>query len=1183
MSGATQELEALYVRLMGDPSNYDQVLDKAEQDITASVQSMERQAENLIQARNQMLKEGARLTQAMQNPVEQYISQVDRLNTLLREEAISQETYNRAMKVARDNSPAAILMAEKQAEAIAAASEKQAEAEKKLAEATATAQAKIDASKRLGAQVTEKMLSPQEQYAQQVKKLKELLKDGHIGQNTYNRAIVEARKELPAVKAALARYAEETQRAKQITESIITPTERHSATVRELDKLYAKGKITQQTYNRAFEQSRQTIPSVQKAQRQLNADLQRAKQITEGLLTPMEKYRAKLAEVDRLLDVGVLSMKEHSAAVTQLGREYNKVGERLVSVGRQMQGVGRSASLYITAPLTLAAAGAVHSFASFEQAMASLRAASNPTQEVFERVAIAAKDMSKELGINPELVVAGYGELLKAGMTADAVLQGAGKSALQFAKVGEIEVATASVIMADGMTIFNETADRTVDILSAAADSSSISIRQVSEAFSQSAAVAKQANKTLEETAVALGILGNNGVKGSDAGTSLKTMFLRLMAPANKGLEVIEKFDLQLRDANKNIKPFEELVGELATKLGGLDQEAKDNALYDLFGQDAIRAAQIFLNTGAEGVAAFRGQMASASTVATKYDQVMDTFNGRWQAILATAKRIGIAVLGTIEGPFTRWGEKLVSMAESLEAFINEHETLAQTALVFAGIAAGMGPLLIAMGTGVIIVGQLSIAFNALGASASAATVQMIAAKVAAVGMVAASAAAVVGVAYLTAHLAGAAAGAEEATAAMANLNAEGDRLAKTQTDKTASIFKDADGMEKDDRLAYLKKQRMIAYKQEQLLIEQVAQAKQNLNAANTQGSAWAELFGQPSEYQAAETALAQYEKQLAAIQARQQQLQSAVQNNDEHTKAKEMAKQESINMAAMERRAELMEAGAKLTEKMLSPQEEYNKVLKETTELYTAEAISVDTYAAAITKAQDDFKKAQEAAITPAQKLTKELERQLAVAQMSKEEAAMYKLTQEGLAGKELEHAQALQKKITQAEKDAELKEEARKITEKSRTPQEKFLEMEQKLTDMLSKKLISQETYNREIAEGKKEIADAQKKADKAITVKFNMSGIEGLEAGSAEFDRQLASYRHMAAKNEEAWAVQQKTIQPTTKDTVVAKTAKDLKDEEKREKMKEREDKMQALLQKIEENTNPRNGMFIRPANV
>ncbi len=201
----------------------------------------------------------------------------------------------------------------------------------------------------------------------------------------------------------------------------------------------------------------------------------------------------------------------------------NKVNKSLASMGGSLvSGGGKlaAAGIGMAAPI----AAAVRQGAAFESTLLNIRASTGATSAQIDQIKASSMAMSQALGVGPTEAAQGMLELLKAGMSLDAVLGGAGKTAMEFAKVGEMDVAQASVVMSDAMNVFKVSSDVAANALSSAADASSTSIAQMSEAFSMSSAVAGKAGLSIQDLSATLAILANNGVKGSDAGTSVKTM-----------------------------------------------------------------------------------------------------------------------------------------------------------------------------------------------------------------------------------------------------------------------------------------------------------------------------------------------------------------------------------------------------------------------------------------------------------------------------------------------------------------------------------------------------------------------------------------------------------------------------------------------------------------------------------
>jgi len=374
------------------------------------------------------------------------------------------------------------------------------------------------------------------------------------------------------------------------------------------------------------------------------------------------------------------------AALGKLNKAVGTMGRSLSMSGAALTGIGAG----MAAPIVAAVAAG----ARFEDRLLAIKASTGATQGELDRVKSAAMGMSEALGVGPTEAAAGMLELLKAGMSVEAVLGGAGKAALEFAKVGEMDVGQAAVVMSDAMNVFGISGEKAANTLSSAADASSTSIAQMSEAFSMSSAVAALANQSIDDLSAALAILANNGVKGSDAGTSVKTMLMRLMAPADEAIGAFAQLGLSVdafRGADGKMKPMVEIIRTLNGALAGMDQAAKDDIFRRIFGADAIRAASILTSAGAEGFANMQASMASALPVGEKYKVMMSGLSGAMGNIMASLERMSIAISDAVAPALASVIPFVEGLARSLVDFVaNNKEAVAQFAkLAVATIAVG--------------------------------------------------------------------------------------------------------------------------------------------------------------------------------------------------------------------------------------------------------------------------------------------------------------------------------------------------------------------------------------------------------------------------------------------------------------------------------------------------------------
>lgn len=253
----------------------------------------------------------------------------------------------------------------------------------------------------------------------------------------------------------------------------------------------------------------------------------------------------------------------------------------------------------------LAVGVAVAKFVEFDQAISNVKAA---TQESAENMALlreAALDAGAETVFSATEAANAIEELGKAGLTTEQILNGGLNGALSLAAAGQLSVADAAQVAAIAVKQFNlEGSDvpHVADLLAAGAGKAVGDVKDLSDALGQAGLVANGAGQSIEDTTGVLAAFADAGLLGSDAGTSLKSAIIALQAPTDKSRAVMEKYKLSFYDANGQMLSFDKIAGQLETRLGGLDDETRNAALAQIFGNDALRSANVLYTQGEAGI-----------------------------------------------------------------------------------------------------------------------------------------------------------------------------------------------------------------------------------------------------------------------------------------------------------------------------------------------------------------------------------------------------------------------------------------------------------------------------------------------------------------------------------------------------------------------------------------------------
>ena len=274
--------------------------------------------------------------------------------------------------------------------------------------------------------------------------------------------------------------------------------------------------------------------------------------------------------------------------------------------------------------------------AQFERSMAQFQAVTHASAGELR----AAREEAIALGRDIKLPQTSAGdaaeamtELARGGLDVQQSMNAA-RGSLQLAAAAGSDFADAAAIQARALNAFALSGDQAVRVADVLANTANISSGEISDfalALQQSAAVAHQANFSIEETAAALAELANAGLTGSDAGTSLRTMILRLIPQTTKAAEAMKDLGVSATDANGQFLPLQEIIRRYHDALVRLTPAQRALTLQTIFGQDAIRAANIIFGQGSrifeQTRAAVERQGAAAQLAAARNRGLAGTFD----------------------------------------------------------------------------------------------------------------------------------------------------------------------------------------------------------------------------------------------------------------------------------------------------------------------------------------------------------------------------------------------------------------------------------------------------------------------------------------------------------------------------------------------------------------------------
>lgn len=343
---------------------------------------------------------------------------------------------------------------------------------------------------------------------------------------------------------------------------------------------------------------------------------------------------------------------------------------------------------------------AVKMAADFDASMSTVQANTGASADEMAQLRQAAIDAGADTIYSATESADAINELGKAGLSTSDILSGGLSGALDLAASDGMAVGDAAELMATTLKQFNLTgaqSSQVADALAAGAGKAVGSAHDLGLALNQAGMVSHSFGISMQETTGTLAAFANSGMIGSDAGTSLKTMLISLANPSTKAANLMKELGINAYDAQGNFIGLSGLAGVLRDKLSGLSQEQRNQALATIFGTDAIRAANVLYEQGAEGIddwtkavseSGFAAEQAAAKNNNLKGD--LENLSGSFESLLISLGEGGQGPLRSLVQTL----DTLVDAFSQLPAPVQQGIVL-MTALAggFTALHSAMGPL----------------------------------------------------------------------------------------------------------------------------------------------------------------------------------------------------------------------------------------------------------------------------------------------------------------------------------------------------------------------------------------------------------------------------------------------------------------------------------------------------------
>lgn len=391
-----------------------------------------------------------------------------------------------------------------------------------------------------------------------------------------------------------------------------------------------------------------------------------------------------------------------------------KIGSNLQSAGKSITSAGKTLTTHVTVPIVGLGTAAVKTTSDFESAMSKVSAISGATGSDLDALNQKAQEMGAKTKFSATESAEAFTYMAMAGWKTEDMLQGI-DGIMALAAADGLDLATTSDIVTDALTAFGLSADDSghfADVLAAAASNANTNVSLLGESFKYAAPVAGALGYSAEDTAIALGLMANAGIKGSQGGTALRSSLSRLIKPTDDAAALMEQYGLSMTNADGSMKSLGEVMEMLRTKMGGLSEAEQAQAAATLFGQEAMSGMLAVINASDSDYEKLTSAIYGADGAAQQMaDTMLDNLSG--QLTLLKSALEGLAIqFGEILMPyikqFVQWLQNLV---QKLQEMTPEQK---EQIVKWAAFAAAIGPVLLAVGKLVTGIGNVISVFGKL-------------------------------------------------------------------------------------------------------------------------------------------------------------------------------------------------------------------------------------------------------------------------------------------------------------------------------------------------------------------------------------------------------------------------------------------------------------------------------------
>lgn len=440
----------------------------------------------------------------------------------------------------------------------------------------------------------------------------------------------------------------------------------------------------------AIASTSEKLETLKEAQKQAKEQLERGE-------LGQDKYDALQREIVET-EQELKRLQEQAATTSVTLEKIAAAGDKFEKAGDSITNAGKQISV-ASAAVTGLGVAAVKTAADFDSAMANVAAISGATGDDLQALRDKAREMGEKTKFSASEAADAMSYMAMAGWKTGDMLSGI-EGIMNLAAASGEDLATTSDIVTDALTAFGLTAEDSAhfaDILAAASSNANTNVSMMGETFKYCAPVAGALGYSAEDVAEAIGLMGNAGIKSTQAGTALRTMMTKLQGELKLSGEALGEVTIQTANADGSMRELSDILANCRTAFSKMSESEAAAAAETLVGKNAMSGFLALMNSAPGDIDKLRNAIENCDGSAEDMAAIMqDNLNGQLTILKSQLEELAIS-FGEMLMPVIR---KVVTAVQGfVDKLNNMDEAQRKTIITIGLVIAALGPFLVILGT----------------------------------------------------------------------------------------------------------------------------------------------------------------------------------------------------------------------------------------------------------------------------------------------------------------------------------------------------------------------------------------------------------------------------------------------------------------------------------------------------